>query len=115
MVDGKNLIERGWPEGRVIGIALEAAKELRASGMDEAQITEELEKVREDPTADAHVALAPLVREFESIRAAEKVRKTERLHDEVLSYEVWGKTSSRPTPPPRWTPPCGSPTPSAAP
>ena len=91
MLDGKDLIERGWPEGRVIGLALDAAKELRASGMDEDQILNELEKVREDPTADAHVALAPLVREFESIRAAEKVREAERLHDEALPYEVWGE------------------------
>lgn len=64
MMDGKDLIERGWPEGRVIGLALDAAKELRASGMDDDQIIEELEKVREEPTSDAHVALAPLVREY---------------------------------------------------
>ena len=91
MVDGRDLIERGWPEGRVIGVALDIAKELRASGMDEAQILHELEKVRENPTADAPVALVFLVREWESIRAGEKVREAERLRDEALPYEVWGE------------------------
>ena len=91
MVDGKDLIERGWPEGRVIGLALDAAKELQASGMNEDQILGELEKVREDPTADTHVVFAPLVREFESLRAAEKVREAERLHEEALPYGVWGE------------------------
>ena len=91
MIDGKDLIEKGWPEGRLIGLALDAAKELRASGMDESQVLDELEKVREDPTADAHVSLAPLIREFGRIRAAEKVREAERLHEEALPYGVWGE------------------------
>ena len=91
MVDGRDLIERGWPEERVIGIALQAAKELRASGMDEARILNELEKVRRDPAAEAHVALAPLVREWESIRAAQRVAREEKLHGEALPYGVWGE------------------------
>ena len=91
MVNGKDLIERSWPEGRLIGLALDAAKELRASGMDESQILSELEKARENPTADAHVALAPPRPRARRIRAAEKVREAERLHEEVLPYGVWGE------------------------
>ena len=91
MITGKDLIEKGWPEGRVIGLALEAAKELRASGMGEAQILHELEKARQDPTADTHAALAPLVREWESIRAAERADREGGLRDEALSYSVWGE------------------------
>lgn len=75
----------------MIGLALDAAKELRASGLDDPQVLRELEKVREDPAADAHVALAPLAREWESIRAAEKVREAEKLYEEALPYGVWGE------------------------
>lgn len=88
MVSGKDLIERGWPEEQVIGIALAAAKELRASGMEEDQILCELEKVRKDPAADVSLALA---REWESIRAAEKAARDDELHDTALPYAVWGE------------------------
>ena len=91
MITGKDLIERGWHQGRAIGLALDAAKKLRASGLDETQILRQLEKVREDPTADAHGALVPLARELGSIRAAEKVRESEKLYGEALPYDVWGE------------------------
>ena len=51
MIDGKDLIERGWPEGRPIGLALAAAGALRETGMDDDSILRELEATRADPTA----------------------------------------------------------------
>ena len=32
MVTGKDLIEHGWPKGPTIGLALAAARKLRAAG-----------------------------------------------------------------------------------
>jgi hypothetical protein len=32
MVTGRDLIEHGWPEGPTIGLALAAARKLRAAG-----------------------------------------------------------------------------------
>ena len=33
MVRGKDPIARGWPEGRVVGLALRAAEKLREAGI----------------------------------------------------------------------------------
>ena len=33
MVTDRNLIEHGWPEGATIGLALAAARKLRAAGI----------------------------------------------------------------------------------
>jgi hypothetical protein len=33
MVTGRDLIEHGWPEGPTIGLALAAARKLRAAGI----------------------------------------------------------------------------------
>src|SRR5918997_531081 len=43
MVTGKDLIERGWPEGPTIGLAVAAARELSERGMDDDSIVRELE------------------------------------------------------------------------
>jgi hypothetical protein len=49
VVTGRDLIENGWPEGPTIGLALAAARKLRAAGMDEDSILNELEKTRAAP------------------------------------------------------------------
>lgn len=49
MINGKDLIERGWPEGPLIGLALSAARELEETGMDDDAIMRELEATRVDP------------------------------------------------------------------
>jgi tRNA-splicing ligase RtcB len=88
MITGRDLIERGWPQGRVIGLALAAAEKLRASGMDDGQILGELEKARNEPAADVGAALEPLAREWAHIRAGAVPEGG--LREETLPYEVWG-------------------------
>ncbi|MDQ3376814.1 MAG: hypothetical protein M3533_07940, partial [Actinomycetota bacterium] len=70
MVTGRDLIENGWPEGPTIGLALAAAKRLRAAGMDEDSILRELEKTRAAPDAATDPALEPLARELLKLRDA---------------------------------------------
>ena len=89
MITGKGLIERGWPQGRTIGLAL-AATDLRAAGMDDDAIFRELERVRENPDADTQAALEPLSRELASIRAEKTAALEDRLRGEALAYGVWG-------------------------
>lgn len=89
MITGKDLIERGWPQGRAIGLALKASGDLRERGMDRDEILRELEKARVTPASGVDEALAPLAREWEGIRAAEAVPADE-LRDEALPYGVWG-------------------------
>src|ERR687894_457700 len=45
MVTGKDLIERGWPEGPTIGLAVAAARELSERGMDDDSIVRELDQM----------------------------------------------------------------------
>jgi tRNA-splicing ligase RtcB (3'-phosphate/5'-hydroxy nucleic acid ligase) len=90
MITGKDLIERGWPQGRTIGLALSAAEKLSAAGMDDVAIRRELERVRENPDADTHAALEPLSRELASIRDEETAALEDELRGEALPYGVWG-------------------------
>ncbi len=66
MVSGKDLIERGWPQGRTIGLALAAAGRLRSAGMDDNAVLRELEKVRAAPDSVPDAVLEPLARELAS-------------------------------------------------
>ena len=90
MVSGKDLIERGWPQGRTIGLALAAAEKLRSRGMDDDAIVRELEKVRVTPSSVPDEALEPLARELAGIRDAEAAALQDALRDEALPYGVWG-------------------------
>jgi tRNA-splicing ligase RtcB len=90
MINGKDLIDLGWPEGKTIGLALAAAKRLRASGMDEDSVLRELEKVRATPDATTDPDLDPLARELMKLRDAESQAASEKLRDEPLPYGVWG-------------------------
>lgn len=91
MVSGKDLILRGWPQGRTIGLALAAAERLRSRGMDDDAILRELEKVRAAPYSTPDEALEPLARELASLRDEESAALQDRLRDEALGYGVWGQ------------------------
>ncbi|HEX2739514.1 MAG TPA: RtcB family protein, partial [Rubrobacter sp.] len=91
MVSGKDLILRGWPQGRTIGLALAAAERLRSRGMDDDAILRELEKVRAAPYSTPDEALVPLARELASLRDEESAALQDRLRDEALAYGVWGQ------------------------
>jgi tRNA-splicing ligase RtcB len=90
MISGKDLIERGWSQGRPIGLALAAAEILRSAGMDDDSILRELEKVRAAPDSATHDALEPLARELRSIRDADAAALEDALREEALPYGVWG-------------------------
>lgn len=90
MVTGRDLIENGWPEGPTIGLALAAAKRLRAAGMDEDSILRELEKTRAAPDAATDPALEPLARELLKLRDAASRASEHELRDEPRPYGVWG-------------------------
>ncbi|HZF59539.1 MAG TPA: RtcB family protein [Rubrobacter sp.] len=88
MVSGKDLIERGWPQGRAIGLALDAAERLRSVGMDDDAILRELEKVRAAP--DSVPDLEPLARELASKPEADAAALEDALREEPRPYGVWG-------------------------
>ena len=86
MITGKDLIDRGWPEGKIIGLALAAARELNARGMDEDSILRELEHLRAAPDAATDPALETLAR----VRESEAAAAEDALRDEPGPYGVWG-------------------------
>jgi tRNA-splicing ligase RtcB len=90
VITGNTLIERGWPEGRPIGLALAAARELRAAGLDDEAILRRLDAAREGraTAAAGDPALAPLVRELERVRNGPT---EEPVREEPLPYRVWGR------------------------
>ena len=91
MVTGRDLIENGWTEDPTIGLALAAARKLRAAGMDEDSILNELEKTRAAPDVPADPALEPLARELLKRRDAESRVAEHDLRDEPRPYGVWGE------------------------
>jgi tRNA-splicing ligase RtcB len=90
MISGKDLIERGWRQGRLLGLALAAAERLRSVGMDDETVLRELEKVRTTPDAATHEALEPLARELAGIRDAAAAALEDALRSVALPYCVWG-------------------------
>ena len=90
MVSGKDLIERGWPQGRTIGLALAAAGRLRSAGMDDDAVLRELEKIRAAPDSVPDAVLEPLARELASKPEADAAALEDALREEPLPYGVWG-------------------------
>src|SRR5215217_2562426 len=90
MLTGKDLIERGWPQGPAIGLALDAAEGLGATGMDDDAILREFEKVKAAPDSVPDKALEPLARELTRMRDEETAALEDKLRGEALPYGVWG-------------------------
>src|ERR687894_2206895 len=90
MVTGRDLIAHGWPEGPTIGLALAAAKNLRAAGLDKDSILRELEKTRAAPDAPTDPALESLARELRNVRYAESRASEHELRNRPRPYGVWG-------------------------
>lgn len=88
MISGKNLIERGWPQGKVIGLALEAAANLNLPD-DESLL--KLEEVRAYPSKFlADSILEPLAREWLDI-TAQRIIPTDNLRDRPVPIHSWGR------------------------
>src|SRR5919199_184851 len=89
-ITGKDLIERGWPEGSVIGLALRAANAGAAGapeGRDAERELETLERVRREPDRWTEAGrYAELARELLRLRTPEPYR-----FREDAAFPVWGE------------------------
>ncbi len=91
LITGKILKIHGWPDGRIIGLAKQAAATLNDSGLDRESILARLDAVRTEPgpfLADS--VLADLAREC--IRLAKKDEPSDdALRERPLDYPIWGR------------------------
>ncbi|HUY76545.1 MAG TPA: RtcB family protein [Ktedonobacterales bacterium] len=89
MLSGKILKTRGWPEGKVIGLAKAAAQALEDTGMEREAVLDQLDRVREDPGAFlAEPRFADLAREC--VRRMTPEPTDDALRERPASYGVWG-------------------------
>jgi tRNA-splicing ligase RtcB (3'-phosphate/5'-hydroxy nucleic acid ligase) len=92
MLSGKILQARGWPQGKVIGLAKAAAQALEDSGLEQEAILDRLDQVRTAPASYLEDPLmADLARECVRRAAADPERQNDALRDEPLEYAVWGE------------------------
>lgn len=94
MITGKTLQARGWPQGKVIGLAKAAADSLTMrDGLDEETILTQLDAVRAAP--DQYVddpTFGALARETQRRLAPPAVAVADDpLRDQPLDYRVWGQ------------------------
>lgn len=91
-VTGKDLIGHGWPEGRVLGLALKAANAVEAGppeGTDKEREIENLERVRRDPGRwTGTEQYGELARELLRLQTPEP--ETYRFREDA-SFPVWGE------------------------
>jgi tRNA-splicing ligase RtcB len=91
IITGKLLKARGWPEGKVIGLAKNIGAKLQAAGMERAQVLDALDKVRANPTdflADA--TLGSLAQSCLSHVKVERARYDDKLRESPLDFRIWG-------------------------
>ncbi len=88
MITGKTLLEKGWPEGRLIGIALRLAQDLTKEGRDEEAIYAALEHARTEPDTyregDVGYDLAQAV-------IGQRVPEPTPVRSEPLDAPIWGE------------------------
>jgi len=95
MITGKMLKRRGWPDGKITGLAKAAAATLAQTEPDQEAVLLHLDQVRLHP--DSYLtdpALANLARECQR-RAAPKVFAA-NLRAQPLSYPTWGAEQIEP-------------------
>lgn len=96
MITGKILKLNGWPDGKIIGLAKDAAAIMEANGMDRDAILARLESVRSRPgTALADPMLEPLAREWIRINEPKTVPDC-KLRSAPLAYPIWGRENIDP-------------------
>jgi len=90
IITGKILKRNGWPDGKIIGLAKEAAAKLAETGLERDSILARLEAVRQNPgnfLADS--LTADLAREC--LRLIPKPAEKAELRDAPLPYPIWGR------------------------
>lgn len=88
MITGKEFIERGWPQGPLIKIAIEIASKMGAAGAGREEIQERLENIRQAPDNYMEDALCrPLV---DALRVL-KPPSTPLIRDVPMDAPIWGR------------------------
>ena len=88
MITGKILIDKGWPEGPVIGKALRLAETLAAEGLPEDAVFAALEGVRANPDA---VAKEDAAFDLGQALMALRVPEPTPVRAEPLHAPIWGE------------------------
>ncbi len=92
MITGKILKQHGWPEGKIIGLAKEAAGKLEAAGFNRDAVLAALDRVRSEPDAVANdPVLGALAAEYSRLTQRTTRRAGEELRPQPLTYGVWGR------------------------
>lgn len=90
IITGKILKYHNWPDGKIIGLAKEAAAHLAAAGLERDDILARLDAVRQNPGSFlGDERFADLAREC--LRLAPKESAPEELRREPLPYPIWGR------------------------
>ncbi len=90
IITGKILKLNNWPDGRIIGLAKDAAEKLMSQGMDRDTVLTRLEAVRQNPGSFlADNSLADLARECIRITQPEEPTVDE-LRESPLPFPIWG-------------------------
>lgn len=91
IITGKNLKLRGWPEGKIIGLAKAAGSMMMETGLSRDEALDRLDAVRAQPGEYlADPFLTDLARECLRREAAEVSRQDDVLRDEPLEFRTWG-------------------------
>jgi len=91
MIKGKDLLTFGYPEGKILGIALEIATTAFAEANKQQTLTT-LKRVRKNPEAYLDDAtLAPLATAIIEAAAAEAAKATIELKETASDYAIFGK------------------------
>jgi tRNA-splicing ligase RtcB (3'-phosphate/5'-hydroxy nucleic acid ligase) len=95
VLDGNDILALGWPAGKVIGLALDAARTLEDRGLSREETVDALEEVRRDPAGslehESEGPVAELAREWVRLKDAETPAQEEGLRTTPLAYRVWGE------------------------
>lgn len=91
MITGKDLLDIGYPEGKVIGLALQAVPQLKHDPVTDLPL-EYFRKVQESPRRYVvHTVLGPVAREFLRVQEEAKSESmVENLRDSPAKYTVIG-------------------------
>ncbi|HKS70772.1 MAG TPA: RtcB family protein [Ktedonobacterales bacterium] len=91
MLSGKILQARGWPQGKVIGLAKIAGQKLEDAGLEREAALDRLDAVRTKPGEYlTDPVLADLARECLRRAQAEAAPRDDTLREQPLEYGVWG-------------------------
>jgi tRNA-splicing ligase RtcB len=92
VITGKILKLNGWPDGKIIGLAKDAAARLETEGLDREAILARLDAVRQNPgNFLADPLLADLARECLRLAQRDVSKQDDALRSLPLQYPVWGR------------------------